>query len=137
VIRLTPIGKVKSPLKRLDSGQEWANIRAKIIIDKKYGEGLEGIEQCKFIWVLYWMHKLPRDAKKKLKTHPRGDTSKPVMGVFALRSPMRPNPIGLSKVLLIKRQHNTLTVEGLDAIDGAPILDIKKYVENEKGRLKG
>jgi len=137
VIRLTPIGRVKSPLKRLGSGQDWEKIRAKIIIDKKYGEGLEGIEQCKFIWVLYWMHKLPRDAGKKLKTHPRGDTSKPVMGVFALRSPMRPNPIGLSKVLLIKRQHNTLTVEGLDAIDGTPILDIKKYMENEKGRLKG
>lgn len=77
------------------------------------------------------MHKLSRRDKRVLLTHPKRDLSKPLKGVFALRSPMRPNPIGLSKVRLIERKDNQLTVDGLDAIDGTPILDIKKSNEND------
>ena len=126
-IRLIPIGIVKSSLKKWNNyGKDWKETRAKLIIDKKYIDGLKGIEDCEYIWVLYWMHKLSRRDRRILLTHPRRDPAKPLRGVFALRSPMRPNPIGLSKVVLIERQGNQLIVQGLDAIDGTPILDIKK-----------
>lgn len=131
-IRLIPIGVVKSPLKKWDDyGKGWKETRAKLVIDKKYADGLKGIEDCKYIWILYWMHKLSRQDRRVLLTHPRRDSSEPLKGVFALRSPMRPNPIGLSKVRLMERKDNQLTVDGLDAIDGTPILDIKKSNEND------
>jgi tRNA-Thr(GGU) m(6)t(6)A37 methyltransferase TsaA len=60
-----------------------------------------------------------------VKVHPQGDLNKPLRGVFSMRSPMRPNPIGLTRVRLLKKEGNTLLVEGLDALDGSPIIDIK------------
>lgn len=95
-------------------------------IKKDYSEGLHGIEKLKQIYVIYWMHQLSNKDRKRPKVHPRGDKKRALRGVFALRSPMRPNPIGLTKVELIKRQGDNLYVKGLDALDGSPIIDIKK-----------
>ncbi len=97
----------------------------RIEIYAEYVEALEGIEKLSYIDVLYWMHKLTEKDRRKLKVHPRGDLSKPLTGVFATRSPMRPNPIGLTRVRLLRRERNVLFVEGLDALDGSPIIDIK------------
>jgi len=97
----------------------------RIEIHAEYVEALEGIEKLSYIDVLYWMHKLTEKDRRKLKVHPRGDLSKPLTGVFATRSPMRPNPIGLTRVRLLRRERNVLFVEGLDALDGSPIIDIK------------
>jgi tRNA-Thr(GGU) m(6)t(6)A37 methyltransferase TsaA len=106
----------------------------RIEIFKEYAEGLEGIEQHTHISVLYWMHKLTREDRKKLKVQPRADPTKPLTGVFALRSPMRPNPIGLTKVELIKKEENTLFVRGLDALDGTPVIDIKSNWQARKNK---
>lgn len=95
-------------------------------IKKEYSEGLHRIEKLEEIYVLYWMNQLGEEERKRLKVHPRGDKDRPLTGVFALRSPMRPNPIGLTKVELIKRKGNKLYVKGLDALDGSPIIDIKR-----------
>jgi len=97
----------------------------RIEIYPKYADGLERIENLKQIYVLYWMNRLDEKSRERLKVHPQGDTSKPLTGVFALRSPMRPNPIGLSLVELLKREGNNLYVKGLDALDGSPVIDIK------------
>ena len=96
-----------------------------ISINSEYTEGLDGIERLDYIYVLYWMDRLSEEDRKVLKVHPRGDRNKPLTGVFALRSPMRPNPIGLTRVRLVKREGNKLYVEGLDALDGTPVVDIK------------
>ena len=97
----------------------------RIVIHPKYVDGLEGIEKLEHIYVLYWMDRLREEDRKTLKVHPRGDLNKPLRGVFSLRSPIRPNPIGLTRVKLLKREGNTLFVKGLDALDGSPIIDIK------------
>lgn len=97
----------------------------RICIYLKYSEGLDGIENLNHIYVLYWMNRLGGEDRKTLRVHPRGDKDKPLTGVFALRSPMRPNPIGLTRVELVKREGNNLFVKGLDALDGSPIIDIK------------
>jgi len=96
-----------------------------ISINPEYAEGLDGIERLDYIYVLYWMDRLSEEDRKVLKVHPRGDRSRPLTGVFALRSPMRPNPIGLTRVRLLRREGNKLYVEGLDALDGTPVVDIK------------
>ncbi len=97
----------------------------RIDIDSEYADALGGIGNLKRIYVLYWMHKLDETDRKKLRVHPQGNINKPLTGVFALRSPMRPNPIGLSLVQLVERKGNNLYVKGLDAMDGTPIIDIK------------
>lgn len=114
-MRLKKIGKI---FKKNENLHE-------IIVYKKYIEGLLGIEDCKELRILYWMNKLKKENKKLLQVHPRADQSRNKKGVFALHSPMRPNPIGVTVVNLVKRDGNKLIVEGLDAYDGSILIDIK------------
>ncbi len=91
----------------------------------EYGRGLLRIEDCDHLWVLFWMSELRPEQRNTLQVHPRGNRDNPLTGVFAVHSPMRPNPIGMTKVRLVKRDGLRLTVEGLDAFDGSPVIDIK------------
>jgi len=94
-------------------------------IDLRYADGLLGITVGTRLQVLYWMHQLGEDERGILQAHPRGERSRTVQGVFALRSPMRPNPIGVTVVEAVRVNGCQLTVAGLDARDGSPILDLK------------
>lgn len=73
------------------------------------------------------MHRISNKERKKMKVHPRGRRDMPLLGVFVTRTPYRPNPIGLTLVELLKVEGNVVTVRGLDAFDGTPILDIKPF----------
>ena len=99
----------------------------KIEIFEDFSEGLKGIEAYGYVWVLYWFHKISKDKRKVLQVHPGGDFARPKRGVFTTRSPIRPNPIGLTRVKLLKREGNILIVQGLDAFEGSPVLDIKFF----------
>jgi len=90
--------------------------------------GLEGIAVGDEIIVLTWFHESSRDV---LRLHPRGDPSLPLTGVFATRSPDRPNPIGLHRVRVLEAAGNRMRVGPLEAIDGTPIVDIKPVLEVE------
>jgi L-fuculose-phosphate aldolase len=90
-----------------------------------YRKGLEGIAPGDRLDVLYWMHQLGPDQRRMLKVHPRGDRSRPLKGVFGLRSPMRPNPIGVSTVRVLRIEQGDLYVTSFDAKDGSPVIDIK------------
>lgn len=125
---LMPIGTVRSPLKaptydRLDL----KTITSEVLVDEKLTEALDGLEGFSHIIVLYWMHLATRE-KDRLKTHPMGRRDVAPQGIFATRSPNRPNPIGKATVRLLERRGNALKVQGLDAIDGTPVLDIKPYI---------
>jgi len=91
----------------------------------EFEEGLDGIVVGQTIVVLFWLHQAARDI---LKVHPRGDMSKKLRGVFATRSPNRPNPIAISELKVIAIQGNRLEVSGLDILNGTPIVDIKKKI---------
>lgn len=91
----------------------------------EYQAGLEGIAAGQTIVVLFWLHKSSRDV---LKVYPRGDRSKGLRGVFATRSPVRPNPIAISELKVLAIHGNQLEVSGLDILDGTPIVDIKKKI---------
>ena len=126
-IKLNPIGVVHSEIKKTGF-HDCKDIVSEIEIDAQWAELLEGIEEFSHIVVLFWMHKVPGDAPPPARVHPRGRADLSLVGLFATRAPQRPNPIGLTIVKLLKRRGTTLTVQGLDAIDGTPVIDIKSYM---------
>ena len=137
-IKFKAIGIIWSEIKQ-PSRRKSKDIVSEIVIDRNLTESLDNLEEFSHIIVLYWIHKSRSKVPKKVrpKSNPRHD----LMGVFATRSPDRPNPIGKSTVKLVERQDNVLKVQGLDAINGTPVLDIKPYipgydsVENAKAPL--
>jgi tRNA-Thr(GGU) m(6)t(6)A37 methyltransferase TsaA len=128
---ISPIGFVHSTLRdRSDAPRQgWEGApNARLEIDPAFVECLDGIQSGQDIWIFTWLHEAQRSI---LKVHPRGDVLNPLTGVFATRSPDRPNPIGLhrAKVLSIDGDR-WLQVQGLEAIDGTPIVDIKPVLEH-------
>jgi tRNA-Thr(GGU) m(6)t(6)A37 methyltransferase TsaA len=124
-INLKPIGTVRSEIKEREKGHT-AQATAAIEIDPALTEALDNLDEFSHIIVIYWLHKSHRPAP--MKVYPRHHAHPRLVGVFASRSPDRPNPIGKSTVRLLKREGNILTVAGLDAIDSTPVLDIKPYI---------
>ncbi len=107
------------------AGEQQARIR----IFKRYCAGLKGVEEYSHLIILYWFHL--RDNEKERQTLlvvPRRHSLRVEKGVFACRSPSRPNPLGLCVVRLLKAEECILTVEGLDALEGSPVIDIKPYL---------
>lgn len=97
------------------------------MLKPEYSEALDGIEKNSHVVVLFWMHKVGKEARSTLKLHPKGRMDLPLVGVLATRSPHRPNPIGIRAVKLLERKDNVLKVLGLDAMNGSPVLDLKPY----------
>ena len=127
---ISPIGYVRSTLKQRSDAprQGWEGAPdARLEIHPDLVEGLDGIESGQDIWIFTWLHESQRSV---LKTHPRDDVLNPMMGVFATRSPDRPNPIGLHRARVLSVDGDRwLQVQGLEAIDGTPIVDIKPVIE--------
>jgi tRNA-Thr(GGU) m(6)t(6)A37 methyltransferase TsaA len=123
---VVPIGRVHSsltePAEAPKQGYEGApDARIEVLPD--FVEALDGIEPGDEVVLLTWFHQADREV---LKVHPRDDPSNPLTGVFATRSADRPNPIGLHRVeVLDLEDERWLTVRGLEAIDGTPVIDIK------------
>ena len=123
-MKLKPIGIVHSPYKtRAEAPPQGKSDILEIEIFKEYEEGLKDIETFSHLHVIYWMHK-SKDYSLLITTP--WDTK--LHGLFATRTPNRPNPLGHSVVELIERKGNILKVGGLDAIEGTPVIDIKPYV---------
>jgi tRNA-Thr(GGU) m(6)t(6)A37 methyltransferase TsaA len=123
---LRPIGRVHSTLRRPadapKQGYEGAP-NAELQIEPAFVRGLDGIQVGQDIVILTWLHEAEREV---LAVHPRDDLTRPLTGVFATRSSDRPNPIGLHRVKVLKiRSVGRLEVQGLEAIDGTPVVDIK------------
>ncbi len=124
-IEISPIGFVKRTSS--DEDVKDRSLVSKIVLRKDLAKALDGVEEFSHVFVIFWMHRI-FDAEK-VKVHPSG------LGIFATRAPIRPNPIGLTLVELVKRDKNVLWVRGLDAYDSTPVLDIKPYPDWERGHL--
>jgi tRNA-Thr(GGU) m(6)t(6)A37 methyltransferase TsaA len=127
---VVPIGRVHSslvdPAEAPKQGHEGAP-DARIEILPAFVEALDAIEPGDEIVLLTWFHRADREV---LKVHPRDDPGNPLTGVFATRSADRPNPIGLHRVEVLEIEDDGwLTVPGLEAIDGTPVIDIKPVLE--------
>jgi tRNA-Thr(GGU) m(6)t(6)A37 methyltransferase TsaA len=99
------------------------NIEGRVVLHKPYDEALADIEGFERLWLIYWMEGMN---EFKPRVVPYRDTRE--RGLFATRSPSRPNPIGMSVVRLLRKEGNTLHIAGIDMIDGTRLIDIKPYV---------
>jgi tRNA-Thr(GGU) m(6)t(6)A37 methyltransferase TsaA len=124
-IVLNPIGYVKT----VAAGEEVKDktVVSQIVLCDDLVEGLDGITGFSHLFVLFYLNQITSDQQKTLRVHPRGRQDMPLTGVFATRTMIRPNPIGLTLVELMQAESNILTVKGLDAYDGTPVLDLKPY----------
>lgn len=128
--RVVFIGRIRSPWtdrstcpKNMRAARE-TGLTAELILDEPYRRGLAGLDGVSHIVVLTWLHYSPRDL---IVQKPRHATT--ARGVFALRSPARPNPVGMHVVRLVSVDHETGTVslDAIDVLDGTPVIDIKPY----------
>ena len=124
-LTLRPIGQVESSLtdpsaapKQADEGAPPATLR----LEPAFAAGAAGLAPGDRIIVLTWLDRADRDA---LTVHPRGDVARPATGVFATRSPSRPNPIGLHELRILQVDGARVRVSALEAVDGTPVLDVK------------
>ncbi len=124
---IKPIGVIHSPFKELEKmpiqPKSAVGKLGEVVVDDEYVAGLQDLEGFSHIYLLYRFHQC---RKTKLKVIPFMDVVE--RGVFATRAPVRPNHIGLSVVKLQEVKGNTLIIEGVDILDGTPLLDIKPYV---------
>jgi tRNA-Thr(GGU) m(6)t(6)A37 methyltransferase TsaA len=131
-MNLIPIGIVESALADLDAaprqGDEGAP-DAWLVIEPQFRDALDGIAAGDDIFVFTWLDRARRDI---LRVHPRGDRSRPEEGVFATRSPHRPNPIGLHRVEVVAVAVDRVHVRPLEAVNGTPIVDIKPVIGDER-----
>jgi tRNA-Thr(GGU) m(6)t(6)A37 methyltransferase TsaA len=120
-----PVGRVESALQELEDaprqGDEGAP-EAWLVMEPAVSEGLAGLEVGSEVVLLTWLDRADREV---LSVRPRGDTERPMTGVFNTRSPDRPNPIGLHRVRILAVDGNRLRVSNLEAVDGTPVLDLK------------
>jgi len=124
-IWLEPIGLVRT--KAIGREVSDRGRVSEIILREDLAEALDRIESFSHLLIIFWMHGIPNEERTRKKVHPRGRMDMPLVGVFATRTPYRRNPIGLTLVELLEVRGNILTVRGLDAFDGTPILDIKPF----------
>lgn len=133
-ITLNPIGFVKNSVKEPRFGN-FADEISEVIVDEKFTEALDGIDDYSHVIIVYWMDKVKGHV---VKHQPQGNPNVPVVGIFACRCPRRPNPIAITTVKLLEHKKNKIIVKGLDVLDGTPVIDIKPYwpqydkVENER-----
>ncbi|MES9543770.1 tRNA (N6-threonylcarbamoyladenosine(37)-N6)-methyltransferase TrmO [Spirillospora sp. NPDC049024] len=127
-VTLTPVGHVSSPLTDRAAapkqGTEGAP-EAWLVFEPAYRAALDGLRPGDRIIVLTWLHQASREV---LRTRPRNDPANPETGVFATRSPDRPNPVGLHPVEILQVSGRRLRVRDMEAVDGTPILDVKPVI---------
>ncbi len=124
-VTLHPIGRVERDDEGRGPSTESLSARPSCIrLEPSLTDGLLGLEPGSDVVVLYYLH---RSAGYELRVHPQGNPGRPLRGVFATRSPRRPNPIGVATARVRCIEGNVIEVVGLDALDGSPVLDIKSY----------
>ena len=131
-IIIQPIGILHCDLKnraQTPKNYDESKHTGSIEIFPEYRKGLEGIHIGDTIIVLFWLDRADRTI---LRVHPRGDTSRPKRGVFSTRSPVRPNPIAVSELLVENINGNILSVRGLDILDATPVIDIKNKIYSDQ-----
>ena len=125
-LQMEPVGFVKNQVAgRKDTS--WGNDISTIMLEKPYVSGLKGLEAFSHAVILFLLDQARYDREKHLQRRPQNREDMPLVGIFAQRSKDRPNRIGMTAVEILSVTEDSLTVRGLDAVDGTPVLDIKPY----------
>jgi tRNA-Thr(GGU) m(6)t(6)A37 methyltransferase TsaA len=131
-IELRPIGFVRTEAKEVPRHWNVSDAEGALVIDEAYLEGLKDIEPGQRVVVIFNFHRSPEFTSRFLRQTP--PHSEKEMGVFSTCSPVRPNPIGMSILEVLEIKGATIRVRRLDMLEGTPILDIKPYIEDRRGR---
>lgn len=105
----------------------WGQVESRIELEPAFAAGLEGLDQFSHVLVVFYMHLDPDREPLTLLRRPRGRHDMPLLGVFAQRGRMRPNPIGITTAEIVRLEPGVVVVRGLDAVDGTPVLDLKPH----------
>lgn len=124
-ITITPIGTVQTQAS--DDTTRWRDVVSQIHINETFVTGLQGLEDWSHIVVIFSMHATAFEPAQHLLNHPNNRSDIPQKGVFAQRSHLTPNTIGMTTVKVLEIEGNIVTVKGLDAINGTPVLDLKPF----------
>ncbi len=124
---LKPIGYVHNGLTADPVGRKWEDVISEIEINPELSEALDCLDEYSHIIVLFWTLRVGKGNLPN-KIHMKNNPGTPLVGLLATRSPDRPNPIAKTTAKLVRRQGNILQVQGLDAFDGTPVIDIKPYI---------
>ncbi len=130
-MRLKPIAFVRNGV--TDDPDEWDEVESRLVFEPEYVPGLYRLDRFRHVWVVFGFHRRRGWAPR---VHPMHDPARPLVGVFATRSPKRPNKLGLTKVELLGVRGRVVRVRGLDAFDGSPVWDIKPF-DGEVGAVYG
>lgn len=123
-----PIGVVHCDRTEMSAGH-WAQVESRIVLDPVYAAGLAGLAEFSHVVVVFHLDRIPPfEPARQIARNPRGMENLAPVGVFAQRTKFRPNPIGVTAVELVAVDGQGITVRGLDALDGTPVLDIKPYI---------
>lgn len=121
-----PIGVVRNPVRK-SRPDGWEGVKSDLILREELEPALDAIEGFSHVIVVFHIDRVPREARR-LQVEVGNEAEPPQRGVLATRSQLRPNPIGTSVVRVLHRRKNAIRVQGLDALDGTPVLDIKPYL---------
>jgi tRNA-Thr(GGU) m(6)t(6)A37 methyltransferase TsaA len=125
-VEIHPIGTVSSPRTDPSNTTGWGDVVARVVVDESLGtHSLDGLADFSHVEILFWFDRVPQPEFYAELMRPRGRADMPLIGVFGARGPYRPNPIGVSACEVVEVGNTSLTVRGLDAVDGTPVLDIK------------
>ncbi|CAI8907261.1 MULTISPECIES: SAM-dependent methyltransferase [Bacillus] len=135
MLSLRPIAFVHNERKMI-MDDEWGDVQSLITLTDSYAEeSIQGIEDFSHIEVIFYFHKVKDEQIQSSARHPRNNKEYPKIGIFAQRGKNRPNRLGATIAKVVRREGKSIVVEGLDAIDGTPILDIKpvmrEFLPNE------
>ena len=125
-IEITPIGVVRTR-ERDVRRQDWSRVRSEIELRPELADALVGLDGFSHVIVVGWLDQIPAELRERRQAYPGGDERLPLLGSFALRG-ARPNPVAVTVCRLRGIKGATLRVEGLDLVDGTPVLDVKPYI---------
>lgn len=126
-IEVTPIGIVVNGEHDVARG-DWSRQRSEIQLAESHAERLIGLDDYSHVIVIGWLHDVPEELRDRPTAYPAGDDRLPLQGALALRGGARPNPLSFTVCELRGIEGATLTVQGLDLIEGTPVLDVKPYI---------
>ena len=125
-IEMTPIGRVENTVSE-KKDTAWGTNVSSITLEEQYAGGLSGLEQFSHAIILYYLNQAEFVKEKHLQRRPQNREDMPMVGIFSQRAKDRPNRICITSVEIVSVSDRTLTVKGLDAVNGTPVLDIKPY----------
>ena len=126
-IEIEPIGHVANGESDV-SRQDWRGVESASVLREGRGDALLGLDGYSHVVVPGWLDRVPDDLRARRRAYPAGDERLPLQGALALRGGARPNPVSLTVCRLLGVDGDSLRVEGLDLVDGTPVLDVKPYI---------